>query len=66
MCRKCYDIPSLPESLAMDVVRGKMTMEEAACELCMNNHTPFVDVERAEKILAPYIEKINAVKGDKS
>lgn len=63
MSMKYYDIPNIFESLAMDVVCGKMTIEEAACELNRLNYTPYVDTVRTQAILAPYIKKINAEKG---
>lgn len=65
MAEKCYNIPNIHESLAMDVGSGKMTIEEAACELNRLNYTPYVDVDRAQKILAPYIAKINERGGAK-
>lgn len=34
MRKEPYDIPCIYESLAMDVVAGRITFEEAACELC--------------------------------
>ena len=63
MIPKCYDIPNLFDSLAADVVSGKITMEEAACELNRCNYTPYIDIERTQKILAPYIARVNAKKG---
>ena len=63
MTGKCYNIPNILESLAMDVVNGKMTIEEAACELNQLNYTPYVDTVRTQTILAPYIEKISPQKG---
>ena len=63
MSMKCYDIPNIFESLAMDVVCGKMTIEAAACELNRLNYTPYVDAVRTQAILAPYVEKISAEKG---
>lgn len=63
MAEKCYNIPNILESLAMDVVSGKMTIEETAYELNYLNYTPYVDTVRTQAILAPYIEKISAEKG---
>ena len=63
MTQKRYDIPSIFESLAADVISGMITMEEAACELNRCNYTPYVDIERTQKILAPYIARVNAKKG---
>lgn len=63
MAEKCYNIPNILESLAIDVMRGKITIEEAACELNRCNYTPYVDIVRTQAILAPYIEKISAEKG---
>ena len=63
MNQKCCDIPNIFESLANDVVSGKITMEEAACELNRCNYTPYVDIERTQKILAPYIARIKGEKG---
>lgn len=60
---KCFDIPNIHESIAMDVVCGKMTIEEAACELNRLNYTPYVDTVRTQAMLAPYIEKISTEKG---
>lgn len=65
MAEKCYNIPNILESLALDVVSSKMTIDEAACELNRLNYTPYVDVDRAQKILAPYIAKINKRGGAK-
>lgn len=56
-------IPNLLESLSMDIVCGKITMEEAALELNRYGHTPFVDIERTRKRLEPYIAKIATQKG---
>ena len=59
----CCGIPNIFESLATDVVTGKITMDEAACELNRCNYTPYVDIERTQKILAPYIARVNSKKG---
>ena len=58
MAMKCFDIPNILESLAIDIVNGNITIEEAACELNHLNYTPYVDTVRTQAILAPYIEKI--------
>ena len=63
MAEKCYNIPNILESLAMDVMSGKITIEEAASELNRCNYTPYVDIVRTQAILAPHIEKISAEKG---
>lgn len=63
MTGKCYNIPNILESLAMDIASGKMTIEKAACELNLLNYTPYVDTVRTQTILAPYVEKISAEKG---
>ena len=63
MTKKVYNIPGIYESLAVDVVSGKITIEEAACELNRCNYTPYIDIERTQKILAPYVARINAKKG---
>lgn len=63
MTQKRYDIPNLFGSLSADVVSGKITMKEAACELNRCNYTPYVDIERTQKILAPHIARIKAEKG---
>lgn len=63
MAEKRYNIPNILESLAMDVVNSKMTMEQATEELNRLNYTPYVDAVRTQAILAPYIEKISAKKG---
>ena len=63
MTEKCYNIPNILESLAMDVMSGKITIEEAASELNRCNYTPYVDIERTQKILAPYIARIKGEKG---
>ena len=63
MAEKRYNIPNILESIAMDIVSHKMTIEEAACELNLLNYTPYVDTVRTQTILAPYIEKISAEKG---
>lgn len=64
MTQKCFDIPIIFESLAIDIACGKITIEKAAYELNRCNYTPYVDIERAQKILAPYIARIKAEKGD--
>ena len=63
MAEKCYNILNILKSLAMDVMSGKITIEEAACELNRYNYAPYVDIVRTHAILAPYIEKISAEKG---
>lgn len=63
MSEKPYDIPIVGESLALDIVSGRMTMEQAAEELSRYNHTPYVDLNRTQQMLAPYIAKINAKEG---
>ena len=57
MRKKPFDIPSIHESLAMDLVAGQITPEEAANELCRTNWTPYVDLERTQQLLAPYVAK---------
>lgn len=64
MTQKCFDIPNIFESLAIDIACGKITIEEAACELNRYGATPFVNIERTRKLLEPYIAKIAAQKGD--
>lgn len=59
MPQKCYDIPNILRSLAMDIACGKITMEEAACELNRCSYTPYVDADRTRKMLEPYIAEIN-------
>lgn len=52
-----FEIPNILESLAADVVRSELTMEQAAEELCRANRTSYVDLARTERLLAPYIMK---------
>ena len=55
--RAPYNIPTIHESLAADVVCGNITMRQAAEELCRANWTQVVDLERTERLLAPYTTK---------
>lgn len=63
MSEKPYDIPIIGESLALNIVIGRMTMEQAAEKLSRYNHTPYVDLNRTQQIPAPYIARINAKEG---
>lgn len=63
MSEKPYDTPIIGESLALDIVSGRMTMKQAAEELSRYNHTPYVDLNWTKQMLAPYIAKINAKEG---
>lgn len=55
--KEAFAIPCIHESLAIEVAAGKITMEEAARELHQANWTPYYDLERTQKMLAPYIAK---------
>lgn len=55
--KESFDLPTIHESLANEVVAGKITMEEAARELHQANWTPYYDLKRTQKLLAPYIAK---------
>ena len=57
MRKEPYDIPCIHESLAKDVAAGRITLEEAACELCRSGWTNFVDLEYTKRCLEPYIER---------
>ena len=63
MTKKVYNIPGIHESLAVYIVSGKITIEEAACELNRCNYTPYVDVERTRKMLESHMAKIIVRKG---
>ena len=63
MRKHSFRIPNLFESLSIDVACGEITMEEAAYELNRYGHTPFVDIERTQKLLDPHIARITTQKG---
>ncbi|MCI6376058.1 MAG: hypothetical protein MR821_12315 [Clostridiales bacterium] len=48
---KAFKIPSITESLASDVREGRMTLTEAAAELCRSGWMNWIDVERAARLL---------------
>ncbi len=52
-----FEIPNICGSLAEDVTKGEITMEQAAEELHKANVIPHIDAELAAKRLAPYMEK---------
>lgn len=51
MRRKPYEIPTILQSLRQDVDAGRLTIEQAAEELCAAGWTNFVDVDRTKRLL---------------
>ena len=52
MEKQPYEIPDILHSLHDDVVAGKITLHEAAEELCEHGWTNFVDEEKTRRLLA--------------
>ena len=50
------NIPTILESLAKDIENGG-TWEEAAWELHKAGWSPYVDVEKAKRLVTPYLNK---------
>jgi hypothetical protein len=63
MNKEPFDIPNILQSLAMEVNSGRLTIEEAAEELCRNHWTTYVDIQRTEHLLNQYL-CTTALKGD--
>ena len=51
MARKPYEIPSILQSLRQDVDTGRLTIGQAAEELCDAGWTNFVDIVRTKTLL---------------
>lgn len=51
MKREPYDIPDIMQSLRQDVDAGRLTIEQAAEELCATNWTPYIDIDRTRHLL---------------
>ena len=48
------DIPTILESLAKDIANGG-SWEQAAIELHRAGWSPYVDVEKAKRLVSPYL-----------
>lgn len=49
-----FNIPNILESLANDIENGS-TWEEVAGELCKAGWMPYVDIEKAKRLVSQYL-----------